>query len=213
MPIVLRNILLGISLAAPIGPAGVAVIQGGLRGGFWRAFATGLGVTLADTTYLLLVFFGLASFISIPAVKVLVWLFGAGVLIYLGVASILSARRGVDIPAVPALEGKALPERNPFLTGYLVNISNPLAIVFWVGIYGSLLGTSMGGESRLQALLLSASILVGILIWHTTASVLSHWGRRFLNAGWIKGISIAAGVILILFGVRFGAYATILLFG
>ena len=57
MDLVLRNILLGISLAAPIGPSGVAVIQNGLR----RAFLTGLGVTLADATYLLVVFFGISS--------------------------------------------------------------------------------------------------------------------------------------------------------
>ena len=61
MDLVLRNILLGISLAAPIGPSGVAVIQNGLRRGFRRAFLTGLGVTLADATYLLVVFFGISS--------------------------------------------------------------------------------------------------------------------------------------------------------
>lgn len=44
----LGNILPGLSLAAPIGPSGLAVIQNGLRHGFWRAFLTGLGVTLAD---------------------------------------------------------------------------------------------------------------------------------------------------------------------
>jgi len=202
MPLVLRNILLGIALAAPIGPAGVAVIQGGLRGGFRRGFLTGLGVTLADTTYLLVVFFGLASFMSNPAVKVLVWIFGAGVLLYLGIASIHSARGGVDIT-----EETTADTRNPLLVGYLVNISNPLAILFWVGIYGSLLGASLAGRSRLEALLLSASILVGILIWHTTASALTHWGRRFLTRRWLTAVTMAAGAALIFFGLRFGWYA------
>ena len=36
MDLVVRNILLGISLAAPIGPSGVAVIQNGLGRGFRR---------------------------------------------------------------------------------------------------------------------------------------------------------------------------------
>src|SRR5665648_151221 len=93
----LRNILLGISLAAPIGPAGLAVIQAGLRHGFLRAFITGLGVTLADTTYLLLVFFGLSGLIGIPLVKVLIWSLGALVLIYLGVQSIRDAFHRVDL--------------------------------------------------------------------------------------------------------------------
>ena len=49
---IVRNILLGLSLAAPLGPSSVAVIQNGLKWGFRRAFLTGTGVTLADTTYL-----------------------------------------------------------------------------------------------------------------------------------------------------------------
>ena len=53
MDLVLRNILLGTSRAAPIGPSVVAVIQNGLRRGFRRAFLTGLGVTLAAGLVLL----------------------------------------------------------------------------------------------------------------------------------------------------------------
>lgn len=81
---ILRNILLGITLAIPVGPASLAVIQTGLRAGFWRAWLTGFGVTLADTTYLLVVYFGLSGFMGIPAVKVIVWILGALMLFYLG---------------------------------------------------------------------------------------------------------------------------------
>ena len=203
----LRNILLGISLAAPIGPSGLAVIQAGLRHGFLRAFVTGLGVTLADATYLLLVFFGLSGLIGIPLVKVLIWSLGALVLIYLGVQSIREAFRRVDL-------GQAvLPRaRNPLLAGYLVNFSNPIAIVWWLGVFGSLLGTSAGDTSRLGALLGSSSILVGILIWHTSVSLLTHWGKRILNARLVSVISGLAGLALVGFGLRFAwlAFATLI---
>jgi threonine/homoserine/homoserine lactone efflux protein len=62
---IVRNIFLGLSLAAPLGPSSVAVIQNGLKWGFQRALMTGIGVTLADTTYLLVVFFGLSGFMGI----------------------------------------------------------------------------------------------------------------------------------------------------
>ena len=131
----IRNILLGISLAAPIGPSGVAVIQNGLTRSFLRAFITGVGVTMADATYLLLVYFGLSSFISIPLIKILIWALGALVLLYLGAQSLREAAQSVDLDRamVPAT-------RNPLLVGYLVNISNPIAIVWWLGVFGSLLG-------------------------------------------------------------------------
>ena len=46
---VIRNILLGLALAAPIGPAGIAVIRNGLNHGFFRAFLTGVGITLVKS--------------------------------------------------------------------------------------------------------------------------------------------------------------------
>jgi threonine/homoserine/homoserine lactone efflux protein len=205
---IFRNILLGITLAAPIGPAGVAVIQSGLRGGFPRAFLTGIGITMADTTYLLVVFFGLASFISYPAVKISIWALGAVLLVYLGVQSIRESGRKIDFD----IQSTQAP-RNPLAVGYMVNISNPMAVVFWLGIYGSLLGATTQDGNQTNALLQGAAILVGILMWHSTVSFLTHWGKRLLNETSTKYISIIAGVVLILFGLRFAVNAVSTLLG
>jgi threonine/homoserine/homoserine lactone efflux protein len=199
---ILKNILLGITLAAPIGPSGVAIIQNGLREGFLRAFLTGIGVTLADTTYLLIVFFGVAGFITNPVIKISIWTLGALVLFYLGVQSIRESGRKIEFEPVGAQAA-----RNPLLVGYMVNISNPIAVVFWLGIYGSLLGSTQQSGGQVNTLLLSSTILVGILMWHSTVSFLSHWGKKVLNETSVKYISIFAGVVLILFGLRFAYYA------
>lgn len=200
--ILLRNILLGITLAVPVGPAGVAVIQTGLRHGFRRAFLTGLGITLADTTYLLLVFFGLAAALDNLWIKVAIWLFGAAVLINFGIRSLRESGSNAG-----QVSGAAVTARHPLVSGYLVNISNPIAIVWWIGVFGSLLSESAGTLSRLQALGLSASILIGIMSWHTTTSLLTHWGSRYLNAGVMKWVTRAAGLALTLFGLRFAFFA------
>lgn len=194
--------MLGISIAAPIGPASIAIIQNGLQGGFFRAFLTGVGVTLADATYLLVVFFGLSSFLDQTWLKILIWIFGALVLFYLGIQSIREARRPI------VFEYATGPRtRNPLLVGYLVNISNPIAVVWWLGIFGSLLSASTGDRAQLQALASSSAILIGILLWHTTLSLLTHWGNRLLNETTTKYISIIAGIVLLLFGLRFAANA------
>ena len=195
--------LLGISLAAPIGPSGVAVIQNGLRRGFLRAFITGVGVTMADATYLLLVYFGLSSFISMPMIKILIWTLGALVLLYLGTQSLREAVKNMDL-------GTMVPtSRNPLLVGYLVNISNPIAVVWWLGVFGSLLGTAVDGATKTSALLSSSTILIGILLWHSTMSLLTHWGKRILNEKTAKCITGIAGLALVLFGLRFAYYAVV----
>lgn len=199
MNIILRNVLLGISLAAPIGPAGVAVIQNGLRHGFLRAFLTGAGVTLADATYLLLVFFGLSAFIEVTLVKVSIWFLGAAALVYFGLRSLRDA-----MASTQSNRPIVVTARNPLLVGYIVNVSNPIAIVWWLGVFGSLLAETASSVSRLNALGLSATILVGILLWHSTVSFLTNWGGRFLNARTSRFISLAAGLALLAFGLRFG---------
>ncbi len=204
---IFQNVLLGIMLAAPIGPAGVAVIQSGLRWGFRVAFLTGLGITSADLTYMLIVYFGLASFIGIPLVKIMIWFMGALVLFYLGYKSVQLGGKNLDFNG-----GMAQDQRKPFLVGYLVNISNPIAVVFWLGIFGSLItapSVSPGQEpaSGIPDLLRGLSILAGILAWHTSMSILTNWGKRYVNEKSARIISIVAGLVLFGFGIRFAYLA------
>lgn len=202
MNTILTNILLGISLAAPLGPAAVAVIHNGLRAGFLRAFITGLGVTTADAMYMLLVSLGISRFLGNPAVRIAVGFLGAVALGYLGVKSLLEAIR-----EVPILELVPPTARNPFLVGFLVNVSNPIAIFWWLGVFGSLVVSSRTNASGVSVFSLSTSILLGILFWHTSMSLASHVFKNLLDGRAVRIISLLAGCFLLLFAFRFGLEA------
>jgi len=151
---------------------------------------------------MLVVFFGLSSLLDTRGVKVLIWSMGALILCYLGVQSIRTGGRKIDFE-----QQTGSPSKNPFLVGYLVNISNPIAAVFWLGIFGSLISASVGVRPALEGLVRGSTILIGILIWHTSMSILTHWGKRFVNEKSARVISIVAGGMLFLFGLRFGFFA------
>lgn len=208
MSTILRNVVLGITLAAPLGPSGVAIIQNGLRAGFSRAFLTAIGVTLADAAYLLLVFFGLSPFIEIEPVRIGVWSLGTFALGYLGIRSLRESGAGLDLD-------RSLPvtARSPLLVGFTVNASNPLAIVWWLGVFGSLLSEGDGSGSRTTALLLSSTILVGILAWHSMMSAVTHLGRRFLSDRLARAVSLIAGLVLLAFAGRFAYWVLTALIG
>ena len=201
---IFSNIILGISLAAPVGPVNIEVIKKGLQYGFFPAFLTSLGAVSADTTYLILVYLGLAHFIAIPLVKGMIWCLGAVVLLYLGYGSVKTSSE--------TLVTRDEKPRNSFITGYMITISNPMTIVWWLGVFGSLLA-SMGDISRINAFLNSLTIVIGVVLWFLALSLLLHWGRRVVNETTTRYISVVAGIVLIGFGLYFGYNVISLIIG
>jgi len=195
---ILQNILLGISLAAPIGPVNIEVIKRGLSNGFLPAFTLSLGAASADATYLILIYLGLSNFIHIPLVKGAIWVFGGAVLIYLGFLSIKEFYQKINLKGPSNFLNK-----NPYLAGYIITISNPMTIVWWLGVFGSLLGSSVQNNLRIVALLSSLTIILGVILWFFLLSILLHWGKKFINENSLRYISLIAGILLVGFGLYF----------
>ncbi len=87
---------------------------------------------------------------------------------------------------------------------FFIAISNPLNIVFWIGIYGAVLTSAIGTVGKEKALLYSIMIFVGIMIWDLFMATTIHFGRKFVNNRIMKWISLATGIILVGFGMYFG---------
>lgn len=196
---IIQNIILGISLAAPVGPVNVEVIKRGLKHGFLPAFLLSLGAAAADTTYLLLIYFGLSNFINIPVVKAIIWFFGAIVLLYLGYLSVKEYSDKINLK-----KSNPKASRNSFVAGYLITFSNPMTIVWWLGVFGAMVGSSIQNGSKTTALLSSLTIIIGVMLWFFSLSLLLHFGKRFVNEKTMKYVSLIAGIILFGFGLYFG---------
>ena len=204
---IIQNILLGISLAAPVGPVNIEVIKRGLKYGFLPAFLLSLGAAAADTTYLLTIFFGLSKIINFPAVRTGIWFLGSLVLLYLGISSVIEFFDTYDYQ-----KSNQKVRKNSFVAGYLITISNPMTIIWWFGIFGAIIGSSDENVSETVALLKCLTIIIGVVLWLFTLSLLLQWGKRFINEKNLKFISLAAGLIITGFGLYFGYNALTTLF-
>jgi threonine/homoserine/homoserine lactone efflux protein len=194
----LKNILLGISLAAPIGPVSAAAIKNGLRGGFFPALSTGLGAASADTTILLLIYLGLARFIEIPSVQLVIWIGGSAILIYLGVTTILEKPGALE-----AEPGGKSALTGAFASGYVIAISSPITIVWWLGVFGAILTDTVRTATKLEALLSSLTIVLGVILWFVFLGAALHAGKRFVNERTFRIVSATAGIVIIGFGLYF----------
>ena len=152
---------MGLSLSAPIGPINAAQIDRGIKNGFMHSWTlVGLGAMMADVLYIFAVYMGLVQFLEIPIVKTFLWLFGFFVLIYSGVECILSA--GQIKENTRGTIGESLAKS--FFSGFFMSLSNPLTVLFWLGIYGSILAKTVHSYDISQLILYSSAIFTGIFL-------------------------------------------------
>ncbi|PKG23872.1 LysE family translocator [Niallia nealsonii] len=196
---ILYYVLLGLSLAAPMGPINAAVINRGLRDGFSYAWILAIGAMLADIVYILFVYFGLVKFINTPIIQTFLWLFGGFVLLYSGVEGFVKTS---TVLTRSKKEQKSI--FWSFLSGFMMSFMNPLAIVFWLGIYGSVLVSTVTKYGTSKLIFFTGCILFGVAVWDFSVALLSSFSRNFISEHIIQLISKISAVGLILFGLYFG---------
>lgn len=194
---------LGVSLAAPIGPVKATLLNTGLKNGFFHAWYFGLGALATDILYMLMVYFGLVQFIDSPLMKIILWSFGCFVLIYTGIENLLTLKK---VELVLKFK-KTTRLRHSILSGFIMALLNPLTILFWLGIYGSILAGSSETLTGYEVIVYSMAILVGISLVDITMATISSGARKFLTSTLLKTISILSSLAMIGFGIYFGIQA------
>ncbi|PGO39069.1 amino acid transporter [Bacillus thuringiensis] len=199
MGIFLSYVFLGLSLSAPMGPINAAQLEKGIRSGFFHAWILGIGALLADVIYMVLIYLGVIHFLEKDIIKLFLWSFGAFVLIYTGIESLKNANQ-ISISNMRNDDSVI----KSFFSGFFMSLSNPLTILFWLGIFGSILAKAASSYNKEQLLLYSFGIILGIFIWDITMASTSSIFRKILNARILSLITVVSGISLIIYGLYFG---------
>ncbi|WP_186580727.1 LysE family transporter [Aquibacillus kalidii] len=202
-------IILGLSLAAPIGPVNAAQLDKGIKQGFTHSWFIGLGSLSADIVYMLAVYFGVVNFLELPFMKSFLWSFGCFVLIYTGIEGLVGAKQ---VANNQSKRSKPSSLSKTFFTGFFLSISNPLTILFWLGIYGSVLAETASEYDINHLALYSFAIILGLIIWDFTMAIVASGFRKILTNTILVWISVISALSLVGFGIYFGYKACQLLF-
>jgi threonine/homoserine/homoserine lactone efflux protein len=220
--LVLSGLIVGVVIAAPVGPVNIVCIQRTLERGFWGGFAAGVGAVLADGLIAAVAAFGITAISGVLADhRTAIQLIGGFVMIAFGIklfmaepklvmkqsgTSFVQLRNIVNKvperlrPAIRLPIWRILPHARVIPQTFFLTITNPGAILGLFAIFGGL-GSVFGGfHSYAQALILVFSVMVGSLLWWTVLSRLIDRLRGKLNEGRLKIINQIAGVVLVAFG-------------
>jgi threonine/homoserine/homoserine lactone efflux protein len=191
-----RGLLIGLSIAAPVGPIGVLCIRRTLAEGRAAGLVSGLGAATADTLYGFVAAFGL-TFISGFLVRQQSWfrLVGGLFLCYLGVRTLLARPREGATPAPAGGRGLLA----AYTSTLFLTLTNPITILFFAGIFAGL-GTGIGG-SYASAAVLVAGVLAGSALWWFTLSGLVSLFRTRFDARALRWVNALSGLVIVGFGL------------
>ncbi len=190
-----QALILGFSVAAPIGPIGVLCIRRTLTAGYAVGLAVGVGATVADLLFATVAVFGLAATAeALVALQVpLRWL-GAAVLWFLAV-------RALRLEVAPVASRRdAVATTAGFLTGFGLLITNPVAILFFASIFAGLGLTGAEPSVANTVAVLGGVFLGGTAWWAILAGGVSVFRDR-IGPRALRAVNALSAVLLAAFGV------------
>ncbi len=189
--VLIRGVVVGASIAAPVGPIGVLCIRRTLAGGRAVGFVSGLGAATADAAYGAIAALGLTS-IAAFLVGHLIWLRLAGGAFLL----LLGSRIFMQNPVARAAGDLERRWWSTYTSTLALTITNPMTILSFAAVFAGLgLGTGRGGYATGGTLVLG--VFVGSALWWALLSNLTSFLGSRLDAQGLRWVNrISGGVIM-----------------
>ncbi|SNZ02665.1 Threonine/homoserine/homoserine lactone efflux protein [Terribacillus aidingensis] len=196
--IFLTNLLLGFSIALPVGTVTIEMTKQGLKNGFWHGWMVGVGGMTVDFLLMAALFLGLAPILAAPAIQTGMWLLGAIFLMYIAYDSIKNADKQITLAGKKTTKKLASSYKN----GLLVAVS-PSNLVFWISVFGTFLSSSFAEGSELSFIVAGLGVLAGIQVHDIGLMSIVAGTRKVMNETVVKWVSIGAGLVLSYFAIVF----------
>ena len=195
---IIKGMIIGVVVSAPMGPVGILCVQRTLNKDRWCGFFTGLGAALSDIIYALMTGFGM-SFImeTIESPTVAFWIKVVGsVLLFL--FGLFTFKSNPIERVKPVSHNKGTLFHN-FISGFLVTISNPLIIFLFIAMYGQM--TFSLPDSPLLQIIGYLFVIVGAVGWWFLLTWLIDKVRNKFNVRGIWLINRIIGSVVMLVSV------------
>src|ERR1039458_1639189 len=177
----LKGLIIGFSLAAPIGPIGILCVRGTMLHGARRGFVVGLSGALGDVIYALAAVFGVKLIFDL-VVSYQQWmrLLGGFMLIGAGIFTFRSQPR----TSLPTQKGMG--EAGIFASTFLLALTNPLTLFGYAAAF-SAAGVNKIIADRVSIMLLIGGVFCGSFLWFSLLVWFSHTFKEKITS---RGVTI-----------------------
>jgi len=192
------GVVIGVAVAAPIGPINLMAIRNTLTHGFWAGLFTGTGAVLGDGTFAVFAAFGITA-VSEFVIGYATWiqLVGGVILTAVGLRIMLAK------PVMNGLNGEAKRIRPTALVAstYVLTITNPATMMGFLAIFGGVgnLVSRPGDYAGAGAMV--AAVMFGSFLWWLTVSWFASLFRRRIAENGLRVVNLISGAVIVCFGV------------
>ena len=191
----LRGLVIGFSIAAPVGPIGVICIRRTLAECRASGFASGLGAATADAVYGCVAGLGLTFFSNI-LINQQTWLrfIGGLFLCYLGIKTFLAK----PVERAPSYKGSGL--IGAYTSTFFLTLTNPMTIISFSAIFAGLGLASTNGNYGSAGVLVLGVFSGSALWWLILCCSVGVFREKFDPRG-LQWVNIISGTIISGFGL------------
>jgi threonine/homoserine/homoserine lactone efflux protein len=192
----IKGVTLGLLLSIAVGPILFTIIKQSINNGTRGGLAFVAGVSLSDLSLAVASNFFTEVFNSLIERKEIVGMTGSVFLIAVGVYFLFFKKIKANEDGKQVLKFRKRDYAKLFVTGYLMNVLNPLIIAFWLTT-----STAFADHSLRQRLIIFSTALILVLTADVAKVVLANKIRKKLTLKNIQLISRLNGIVLIGFGL------------
>lgn len=200
--LVISGAVIGLIVAAPIGPVNLICIRRTLAFGSVNGFVSGLGAALGDGLFAVITAFGLTAIAQlIQGFAPILQLAGGIMLIVFGVRTIFAPSEVKPADSSKSNDGNGSGLVSAMVSTFALTITNPVTMLGFAGLFAGLGGLAGGVATFLQATVVVGGVIAGSVAWWFTITAIVGLFHKSIDNRVMTFINRGSGVIVTLFGL------------
>lgn len=194
---IIKGLLIGVAVSAPLGPIAVLCIQRTMSKGFMSGLVSGFGAVTADIIYAVIAGFGITLIRDfLMDNQMLLRITGGVFLIFMGI-KIFFANPAKQIRKLRAKGNRYFTD---FITSFFLTISNPITVIAFGALFaGFQIITENTGTFNIVILI--TSVMTGAIIWWLLLTAIISIFRKKIRLRNLLWINKVTSILILIFAI------------
>lgn len=199
--LIISGVLIGLIVAAPIGPVNLICIRRTLAFGQVNGFVSGLGAATGDGVFAIVTGFGLTAIAQLIEGYFLGLQIAGGImLIAFGVHTFLATPNTRELKRMKEAEGASTLLRAMAAT-FALTITNPATLFGFAALFAGFGGLAGGNDSFVETAIVVGGVILGSILWWFALTTFVGMFHRSIDDRVMRIINHVSGIAITLFGL------------